>query len=137
MENGMENENTKKKPHPKLTDVKLKEIKDTLLAKIQEIKGDVMGLREEGLNNTPGGGNSTPLHFAELGTDTFNQNFALSRLEHEEELLGQIYDAIERIDNGEFGLCQICGGPMKVARLEFSPWVPNCITCQEKLESYN
>lgn len=132
----MENENIKKKSHPKLTNEKLKEIKAILKAKCDEIKGDVAGLREEGLSNTPGGGNSTPLHFAELGTDTFNQNFALSRLEREESLLNLIYEALERIENGEFGLCQNCGGPMKIGRLEFSPWVPNCITCQEKIESY-
>lgn len=133
----MEKEKVNKKPHPKLNDTKLKEIKEILLAKIHEIKGDVLGLRDEGLNSTPGGGNSTPLHFAELGTDTFNQNFALSRLEHEEAFLNQIYEALERLNSGEFGLCQTCGGPMKVARLEFSPWVPNCIGCQEKLESYS
>lgn len=132
----MENNKTKKKTAPKLTAEKLKEIKAFLKSKRDEIQGDVIGLKEEGLSNTPGGGNSTPLHFAELGTDTFNQNFALSRLEREEILLSQIYEALERIDNGEFGICQNCGGPMKIGRLEFSPWVPNCIGCQEKLESY-
>lgn len=131
----MENK-VNKKSHPKLTNEKLKEIKAILKAKRDEIQGDVVGLREEGLSNTPGGGNSTPLHFAELGTDTFNQNFALSRLEREETLLNLIDEALERIDNGEFGLCQTCGGPMKIGRLEFSPWVPNCMVCQEKIESF-
>ena len=133
----MEKENLKKKTNLKLTNEKLIEIMATLKIKLSEIQGDVAGLREEGLSNTPGGGNSTPLHFAELGTDTFNQNFALSRLESEENLLTQIYEALERIESGEFGLCQICAGPMKIGRLEFAPWLPNCIVCQEKIESHS
>ena len=132
----MENQSVKGKSHPKLTNAKLLEIKATLKAKMAEIQGDVAGLREEGLSNSPGGGNSTPLHFAELGTDTLNQNFALSRLESEENLLGLIYEAMDRIESGEFGLCQICSGPMKIGRLEFSPWLRNCMVCQEKIESH-
>jgi len=47
----MENDKAKKKPHPKLSQDKLKELKSMLLAKMGEIQGDVAGLKEEGLSN--------------------------------------------------------------------------------------
>ncbi len=118
----------------KITPEKVEQLKLVLLDKLKEVRGDVPSLMAEGLGNSNENSNS-PLHFAELGTDTFNQNFALGRLEREETLLGWIYEALEKIENGKFGTCNECGDYLRVARLEFAPWVPNCVECQEKLES--
>lgn len=118
----------------KLTSEKMEQLKQMLLEKLKEVEGDVPSLMAEGLGSSTQNSNS-PLHFAELGTDTFNQNFALGRLEREEVLLGWVYEALDKMANGKFGTCSECGDLLRLARLEFTPWVPNCVECQEKLES--
>jgi len=50
-------------------------------------------------------------------------------------LLGQVRDALRRIETGAFGLCLADGGPIDVKRLEASPWVGYCLKHQQLLEA--
>ncbi|PJI09907.1 MULTISPECIES: TraR/DksA C4-type zinc finger protein [Clostridium] len=52
---------------------------------------------------------------------------------NEEDLLNKINGALERIENNEYGVCQICGKPISEERLSFVPYAENCINCQNKL----
>jgi hypothetical protein len=47
-------------------------------------------------------------------------------------LTRQVSGALERIDNGSYGLCLQCGQPIEVNRLAALPWVAFCIACQER-----
>lgn|ERR1035438_8831786 len=47
-------------------------------------------------------------------------------------LTRQVSEALERIDNGSYGLCLQCGHPIAAKRLAALPWVELCITCQEE-----
>ena len=47
-------------------------------------------------------------------------------------LTRQVSEALERIDNGSYGLCLQCGQPIAAKRLAALPWVELCITCQEE-----
>ncbi len=49
--------------------------------------------------------------------------------------LTQVRSALDRIEEGSFGDCLICGNSIGEKRLEAVPWTPNCISCQEKLEN--
>ena len=49
--------------------------------------------------------------------------------------LNQIYQALERAEKGEYGKCAICGGPIKVARLEALPYTDRCHDCATELEA--
>lgn len=51
-----------------------------------------------------------------------------------EMMLRQIAAAIERIDNGNFGLCQTCEEPIHPKRLEFDATVLLCIQCAQEAE---
>ena len=42
--------------------------------------------------------------------------------------------ALERIRNGEYGLCGRCGEPMNPRRLQALPWAANCVACQQEIE---
>jgi RNA polymerase-binding transcription factor len=44
--------------------------------------------------------------------------------------LGEIDAALQRIDTGRYGLCQLCGGPIGLERLEVLPMASLCIACQ-------
>lgn len=49
------------------------------------------------------------------------------------ELL-QIWDALQRIDNGTYGTCKECGSKIDIERLKAVPWAEFCIDCAAKLE---
>ena len=49
-------------------------------------------------------------------------------------LLREVEDALSRISDGSYGLCQLCDAKIKPARLNAVPWAPLCIDCQEDAE---
>ncbi|MBN1807458.1 MAG: TraR/DksA family transcriptional regulator [Planctomycetes bacterium] len=51
-----------------------------------------------------------------------------------EEELAQIDAALERIDNGEYGLCSVCGKPIPKPRLKVLPYATMCVKCKSELE---
>ena len=64
-----------------------------------------------------GSESSMPIHMAELGSDNFEQEFTLSLLANEEDRLGMIETALQRIEDGEYGQCEECGGVIAKTRL--------------------
>ncbi|PCJ62121.1 MAG: hypothetical protein COA79_05380 [Planctomycetota bacterium] len=130
----MAKKKTIKQKHPKLLKKKIDFILEILNKKRAVILSDIPGLMTEGLSQHNDGSSSSPLHFADIGTDEFNQGIALSRLERDESLIDKIEIAYEKINSGKFGFCDECEKPMKLGRLEFVPWAPLCIECQELIE---
>jgi RNA polymerase-binding transcription factor DksA len=56
-------------------------------------------------------------------------------LENAEEGIRQaVLDALQRIDEGTYGLCQQCGAPIPAARLDAIPFTPYCVNCERRLE---
>lgn len=49
------------------------------------------------------------------------------------ELL-QIHEALSRIESDEYGLCEVCDGPIRAERLEALPYTNRCFTCASELE---
>jgi DnaK suppressor protein len=48
------------------------------------------------------------------------------------QTLEQVRDALQRIEDGTYGTCIVCGRPIEPARLEAVPWTPYCLEDQEK-----
>jgi DnaK suppressor protein len=71
---------------------------------------------------------------ADLGTDAYEQEFTISRIENEGELLESIDKALKRIANGDYGVCVECGAKIPKARLNAIPQTPYCIKCAEQNE---
>jgi len=63
------------------------------------------------------------------------RDLAISNLERDTALLGDVRAALERIADGSYGLCQNCGKEIRRARLFAVPWAAYCIDCQETTES--
>jgi DnaK suppressor protein len=49
------------------------------------------------------------------------------------KLLREISDALQRIENGTYGVCLECEEPISAKRLEAVPWARYCVTCQEQI----
>jgi RNA polymerase-binding transcription factor DksA len=91
-----------------------------LIEKWHEIVGDVTSMEE---NIFQGGGelSSMPVHMADIGTDSFEQEFGLDLLAEEKKILSEIQHALKRIDIGEFGICEGLGIPIEKDALKPFP----------------
>jgi DnaK suppressor protein len=109
--------------------------KERLLALRARLRGDVTQMAESALNKNrmDRGDNlsSMPIHMADLGSDNFEQEFTLSLITNEEETLEQIERALERIEEGNYGVCDDCECKIPKARLNAIPYVNNCVRCAE------
>jgi len=51
------------------------------------------------------------------------------------QLLNQIDRALEKMEQGRYGICDRCGGEIDRARLKALPWANLCLACQGRMES--
>jgi DnaK suppressor protein len=73
-------------------------------------------------------------HMADFGTDNYEQEFTLGIVEQDVETLRDIHDALSRIQDGSFGLCEECLKPVARARLKALPYARLCVDCKMKEE---
>lgn len=111
--------------------------RDKLHSMRARLRGDVSAMAEVALRKSglaAGDASGMPIHMAELGSDNFDQEFTLSLMETEEDMLGRVEAALERIDDGSYGRCVQCDGAIAKARLNAIPYTPVCIKCAEAQE---
>ncbi|HYO07378.1 MAG TPA: TraR/DksA C4-type zinc finger protein, partial [Tepidisphaeraceae bacterium] len=106
-----------------ITSKELEHFRDLLLQKRRELVGDMSQMEREALR-TGGGSNlsNLPLHMADMGTDNYEQEFTLNLVEKERVLLREINNALAKIQDGTYGICEGTGKPITKVRLEAQPW---------------
>ena len=114
-----------KKEAPKYEEIKkeLEKQRSVLLAEAGLILGG-------GLN--PGSENYSDL--GDQATAVADQNFLLRIKEREQKLLKKIDEALERISQGTFGICENCGAEISQKRLLARPVTTLCIECKTRQE---
>jgi DnaK suppressor protein len=109
--------------------------KEQLVHLRARLRGDVTAMADSALNGQESDKSARmPIHMADIGTDNFEQEFTLSLLASEEDTLDMIEAALERIEDGVYGLCQECGSSIPKARLNALPYTPFCVKCAEKTQ---
>ena len=73
-------------------------------------------------------------HMADQGTDTMDREMAFSLASREGRYLHHLNEALERIENGTYGICRSCGKEISRARLEAVPNATQCISCKNAEE---
>jgi RNA polymerase-binding protein DksA len=73
-------------------------------------------------------------HLADTATETYDREFDEGLEEDAARLLGQIDAALRRIDDGTYGICEVCGRPIPEERLEAVPYATLCIEDARKQE---
>jgi RNA polymerase-binding transcription factor DksA len=73
-------------------------------------------------------------HMADVATDTYDREFSLGLASSEQEALYEIEDALKRIEDGSFGLCEDCHRIITKIRLKAVPYARLCLKCQEAKE---
>ena len=129
---------TDMKPSKNVAGLKAAELehyRDLLLAKRRELVGDMNSMEREALQR---GGNSNlsnlPLHMADMGTDNYEQEFTLGLMEKDRNLLREINNALGKIQDGTYGICEGTQLPIGKPRLEAQPWAKYSIEHARKLE---
>lgn len=97
-------------------------LKERLSGQVTSLKVDSLQ-REDGVNS------------AEDGTDAFERQFALTIASAENHDLVEIDEALQRLSDGSYGVCEECTGAIEAPRLKALPFVRKCIECQSKTES--
>lgn len=117
----------------------VKVFKAALEAMRARLRGDVSTMADAALRKTrseaSGDLSSMPIHMADIGSDAFEQEFTLSLMATEEETLDLVEQALTRIRDRTYGVCEECDGVIAKKRLEAIPFAPLCIRCAEKLEN--
>jgi len=112
----------------------LAEYRKILLEARVELIARVTGLEDDALRSSGGNLSNMPLHMADIGTDTFDQDLAIGMAETERELLREIDEALDRITAKTYGVCQLTGKPIPKARLDAKPWAKYTIEAARQIE---
>jgi DnaK suppressor protein len=75
-----------------------------------------------------------PPDITDLASFESDQNFLLRIRDRERKLIEKIRDALERIEDGTFGICEICGEDISEERLKARPVTTQCIECKTDME---
>ena len=101
--------------------------RDRLAAEIAEADADLADLlRDSG----DGAGDDQ----ADAGTKTFEREHEMSLANNSRDMLAQAERALQRIDNGTYGICESCGNPIGKLRLQAFPRATLCMTCKQREE---
>lgn len=94
------------------------------------------GRHEESIANSDNDGDLTtyPLHLADEGTDTMDQEKDLLLRSREGQHLDLIDTALRKIYKKpeSYGICENCGRPIPYERLELVPWARFCLSCVQQ-----
>jgi len=125
--------------HKKLSTRDIEHFKQLLMAKRLELIGDVNEMHDEALKNSridaAGDLSAMPIHMADIGTDTYQQELALDLMDGERKLLRQIDEALDRVDRGTYGTCVGTGKRIGKARLEAKPWARYSVEYARMIET--
>jgi len=129
-------EAAKQKPiKTKLKKKDLDHYRELLLDRRRELVGDLSAMERQALQATGSNVSHMPIHMADIGTDTYDQDFMLGLAENERQRLREIDAALVRIEDRTYGVCQMTGKVIPRARLNAKPWARYTIEAARQIES--
>ncbi len=115
------------KPVDKSPKDPVEKFRKRLLAKQEELLHDLSRNREV----TDESVDEQAQDMVDRATSAYTREFAFSLSESDRKTLLLIDQALLRLDQGTFGTCVHCQGPVQEKRLEAVPWARHCLECQE------
>jgi len=123
------------KNNKKLSAEDLEAYKNRLVALRARIRGDVSVMTDGALSQSrseaAGDLSAMPQHMADIGSDNFEQEQTLSFIQSDNATLGLIEEALARIKDGTYGICENCGKAIPKVRLNVLPFTASCVQCVE------
>lgn len=131
-------ENSVEQQHSEMTPNKIEFFRNKLLEKQANLVEMVEHRRKEALEDHSKGGlgdlSGYPQHIADMGTEEFSREFDFILLRRQQQELEEIREALKRIDDGVYGICQRTGGEIPLRRLEAMPEARFNINVREQEE---
>jgi len=121
-----------------MTQKETRELHQLLVAMDKQLRAELSTLENAALRQVGGEASgklsNVPLHQADLGSDTFEQGVSLSLLENDKQRIEEVEAALERMESGNYGRCEECGGRIAIERLRAVPYARLCIECARNEE---
>jgi len=118
-----------------LEEKQIKKLRKSLIRKKKELLTQYDKLNEDSLKITQtavSGESPYSFHIADEGTNTFERERDFTMGDNMKVLISRIDKAIEKIKNGTYGICEICGREIGYERLEALPFVNLCFNCKKE-----
>ncbi|MDI6758665.1 MAG: TraR/DksA family transcriptional regulator [Candidatus Omnitrophota bacterium] len=116
----------------------LAEFKKLILKLKDKIMGDIKHISEDTLKKSPkefcGDISGYTYHMADVATDAYDREFSLGLAASERELVYKLDEALKKIEEGVFGICEECKLLIAKNRLKAVPYAQFCVKCQQKKE---
>ncbi len=126
-------------PKTNLSEKDLEFFRRLLLQARQQILQNVDHMESEALgrsrSDAAGDLSLMPIHMADIGTDAYEQEFTIGLIENETETLKEIDAALQRIEDGTYGVCQATHKMIGKARLRVKPWARYCVAYKRAQEA--
>ena len=121
----------------KYSKTKLKFFKESIEKRMNEIATDMDDIHDGILDKGSSGGGLSQesvysVHMADAGTDSFEQEKNYNLISRESDYYKNLEIALERIDDGSFGMCNICNDLIPEERMIEVPNATKCVKCKEK-----
>jgi RNA polymerase-binding transcription factor DksA len=113
-----------------LTATEIKELKAQLLAERADLQAQYLELEESSFGSNQSeltGEMAFDEEYADAGSATFERERDLSLVGNLADLITKIQGALERIDDGSYGRCEVCGQPIEAERLDALPYTTLCL----------
>ncbi len=107
---------------------------DALMRAREAVLGQMQYHVEDALDCSNSDKRGVTTHMADVSSDNSRHEMELRLLTEEGDVLHLIEDAIKRLANGEYGICQECGKPISEGRLAVRPYAVFCVKCKEMHE---
>ncbi len=123
-----------------LTKPQLKQFRQLLITERAKFASEIKSLAQEASKSpreASGDLSAYTVHLADMAADTYNRELSMNIVSTEQEVLYQIDDALKRMDEGTYGICQQCNSPITMSRLKAVPYASMCIKCQRAKEQKN
>jgi DnaK suppressor protein len=111
-----------------------KKFEKQLLAELERLSEGIRKIEESALHESVRETTGDLYSYAETGTDNFERETALNIATGESQRLRDVADALKRIEQGTFGVCEGCEEPIPKKRLEVFPAARYCVACKARLE---
>ncbi|MEW6376403.1 MAG: TraR/DksA family transcriptional regulator [Thermodesulfobacteriota bacterium] len=108
----------------------LARFKKILLKEREQIVGDVKQTYESSKEM----GQDGIQDIGDEAANIYNKQILLSLNENERMRLQEVDESLDRIGNGTYGICEECGEPIGLKRLEVRPVAKHCVPCKTKME---
>ncbi len=113
-----------------LKEAKLEKFRQRLLSKRRELMSGVRGANVKDLDSSA----DEIQDIADQASNAYTKEFLLSIGDAERRMLKQVDEALHKIRQDTYGLCESCGESISERRLEALPFARLCIACQEEEE---